>query len=335
MQRVLVTGAGGFIGHHLVTYLKERGLLGPRRRPQATRSSPTSTPTSSSCSTSGAETTPSCAVRGVDRGLRAGGRHGRHGLHLEQPRRRSCTTTPSSTSTRSRPPGCTASSGTCTAPRRASTRSTCRSRRRRHAAARGGRLPGEAPGRLRLGEADLGAPLRVLHGRARHGDAHRPLPQRLRTLRDVRRRPREGAGGAVPQGRAGASPAARSRSGETASRRAPSATSTTASRASTESCNRDYARAAQPRAPTAWSPSTSSPTSSSPSPASTTCELVHVEGPQGVRGRNSDNSRLREVLGWEPEISLEDGLAPTYRWIEEQVERSAEKASERELLFPA
>jgi GDP-D-mannose 3', 5'-epimerase len=64
-------------------------------------------------------------------------------------------------------------------------------------------------------------------------------------------------------------------------------------------------------------------------------ELVHVEGPQGVRGRNSDNSRLRELLGWEPEISLEDGLEPTYRWIEEQVERSAEKASEREVLYPA
>jgi GDP-D-mannose 3',5'-epimerase len=64
-------------------------------------------------------------------------------------------------------------------------------------------------------------------------------------------------------------------------------------------------------------------------------DLVHVEGPQGVRGRNSDNSRLRELLGWEPEISLEDGLEPTYRWIEEQVERSAEKASEREVLYPA
>lgn len=45
----------------------------------------------------------------------------------------------------------------------------------------------------------------------------------------------------------------------------------------------------------------------------------HVPGPQGVRGRNSDNSRLREVLGWEPEISLEEGLARTYAWIEEQV----------------
>lgn len=45
----------------------------------------------------------------------------------------------------------------------------------------------------------------------------------------------------------------------------------------------------------------------------------HVPGPQGVRGRNSDNSRLRQVLGWEPTISLEDGLARTYVWIEDQV----------------
>jgi nucleoside-diphosphate-sugar epimerase len=45
----------------------------------------------------------------------------------------------------------------------------------------------------------------------------------------------------------------------------------------------------------------------------------HVPGPQGVRGRNSDNRRLREVLNWEPEISLEAGLARTYAWIEGQV----------------
>lgn len=43
--------------------------------------------------------------------------------------------------------------------------------------------------------------------------------------------------------------------------------------------------------------------------------------PQGVRGRNSDNTRLREVLGWEPQISLEEGLAKTYKWIEGQVKR--------------
>jgi nucleoside-diphosphate-sugar epimerase len=42
-----------------------------------------------------------------------------------------------------------------------------------------------------------------------------------------------------------------------------------------------------------------------------------VSKPQGVRGRNSDNSRLRVVLGWEPSISLRTGLAPTYRWIRE------------------
>jgi nucleoside-diphosphate-sugar epimerase len=45
----------------------------------------------------------------------------------------------------------------------------------------------------------------------------------------------------------------------------------------------------------------------------------HVEGPQGVRGRNSDNTKLREVTGWEPQISLEDGLRTTYNWIERQV----------------
>lgn len=45
----------------------------------------------------------------------------------------------------------------------------------------------------------------------------------------------------------------------------------------------------------------------------------HVSGPQGVRGRNSDNSRLRQVLSWEPTTSLEEGLARTYAWIEQQV----------------
>lgn len=48
--------------------------------------------------------------------------------------------------------------------------------------------------------------------------------------------------------------------------------------------------------------------------------LRHIDGPQGVRGRNSDNSRLREVLGWEPQIGLKQGLEPTYRWIEKQVQ---------------
>ncbi len=45
----------------------------------------------------------------------------------------------------------------------------------------------------------------------------------------------------------------------------------------------------------------------------------HVPGPMGVRGRNSDNTRLRQVLNWEPQVSLEEGLARTYAWIEAQV----------------
>jgi len=44
--------------------------------------------------------------------------------------------------------------------------------------------------------------------------------------------------------------------------------------------------------------------------------------PQGVRGRNSDNTRLRQVLGWEPRISLEEGMARTYRWIESELARA-------------
>ncbi len=47
--------------------------------------------------------------------------------------------------------------------------------------------------------------------------------------------------------------------------------------------------------------------------------LKHIDGPMGVRGRNSDNTLLREVLKWEPAISLEQGLAITYAWIEQQL----------------
>jgi len=51
----------------------------------------------------------------------------------------------------------------------------------------------------------------------------------------------------------------------------------------------------------------------------------HVDGPMGVRGRNSNNDKLREVLSWEPQISLEDGLKTTYAWIEDQVKRKLER----------
>jgi len=43
--------------------------------------------------------------------------------------------------------------------------------------------------------------------------------------------------------------------------------------------------------------------------------------PQGVRGRNSDNTKLRQVLGWEPQIPLEVGLEVTYKWIESELRK--------------
>jgi nucleoside-diphosphate-sugar epimerase len=47
--------------------------------------------------------------------------------------------------------------------------------------------------------------------------------------------------------------------------------------------------------------------------------VKHISGPMGVRGRNSDNTRLRDVLKWEPRLTLEEGLERTYPWIEKQV----------------
>jgi len=55
----------------------------------------------------------------------------------------------------------------------------------------------------------------------------------------------------------------------------------------------------------------------------------HVDGPMGVRGRNSNNDKLREVLGWEPAISLEEGLRSTYTWIEKQVGESLARPEQR------
>lgn len=48
----------------------------------------------------------------------------------------------------------------------------------------------------------------------------------------------------------------------------------------------------------------------------------HVSGPQGVRGRNSDNCLIREQLGWEPSQKLRDGLVKTYKWIQEEVRQT-------------
>jgi nucleoside-diphosphate-sugar epimerase len=45
----------------------------------------------------------------------------------------------------------------------------------------------------------------------------------------------------------------------------------------------------------------------------------NLKAPQGVNGRNSDNTKILQYLGWEPHISLRSGLEKTYAWINEQL----------------
>jgi len=49
--------------------------------------------------------------------------------------------------------------------------------------------------------------------------------------------------------------------------------------------------------------------------------IKHISGPLGVRGRNSDNRLIKEKLGWAPSRSLREGLEKTYRWIEKMVQK--------------
>lgn len=53
--------------------------------------------------------------------------------------------------------------------------------------------------------------------------------------------------------------------------------------------------------------------------------IKHIPGPEGVRGRNSDNARIKEVLGWAPSITLADGLRRTYDWIKGEIEKEKEE----------
>jgi len=50
-------------------------------------------------------------------------------------------------------------------------------------------------------------------------------------------------------------------------------------------------------------------------------KIHHIPGPEGVRGRNSDNTLIKQKLGWAPSITLKDGLKRTYSWIKKQVEK--------------
>ena len=48
-------------------------------------------------------------------------------------------------------------------------------------------------------------------------------------------------------------------------------------------------------------------------------EKNHIDGPLGVRGRNSNNDLIREKLGWDYSMTLEQGIRKTYKWIQEQI----------------
>jgi nucleoside-diphosphate-sugar epimerase len=52
-------------------------------------------------------------------------------------------------------------------------------------------------------------------------------------------------------------------------------------------------------------------------------KVRHIDGPQGVRGRNSDNRLIKEKLGWAPSRPLREGLEKIYVWIEKQVKLSS------------
>jgi nucleoside-diphosphate-sugar epimerase len=54
----------------------------------------------------------------------------------------------------------------------------------------------------------------------------------------------------------------------------------------------------------------------------------HIDGPTGVRGRNSDNRLISEKLKWSPSTVLVDGLRPTYAWINSQVMRNSRNEGE-------
>lgn len=53
-------------------------------------------------------------------------------------------------------------------------------------------------------------------------------------------------------------------------------------------------------------------------------KIKHIDGPTGVRGRNSDNTLIQEKLGWKPNQPLRDGMIKTYNWIKSQIDQGIE-----------
>ena len=62
--------------------------------------------------------------------------------------------------------------------------------------------------------------------------------------------------------------------------------------------------------------------------------IKHVDGPLGVRGRNSQNDRIRDCLRWDYTISLDEGIRRTYRWVEDQYNRAKLNDSWEAYYYP-
>ena len=62
------------------------------------------------------------------------------------------------------------------------------------------------------------------------------------------------------------------------------------------------------------------------------CKIEHIKGPEGVRGRNSDNTLIKKVLGWAPNTTLNDGLKKTYEWIKKQIAIEREKGNNDDFI---
>lgn len=60
--------------------------------------------------------------------------------------------------------------------------------------------------------------------------------------------------------------------------------------------------------------------------------ITHIDGPQGVRGRNSNNDLIKKVLGWAPSIKVKDGLQKTYEWIKEQIEIERKNGNNQDFI---